>query len=439
MIREHPWHVHCHMTRDSQQERLNILRLLSVTNTPRNTYKDIQVETCSFYLLILQCADEKLTCGMPVTYTYINFPTNLGPMSSIPLSQYLPISQSFLLSSENVSKKSDFFKVFSNTAFRNSAYVLYIAKPAQQNHQEEHKKLERRSARTSVKLYKRCLYCNEGTVGMKLLEYNGWNQSMDDQDKSYLFPDQFHDFYGYLLKMVALTWAPLIIVTADDPENPNIATPVDSLDVRTINAMSKLMNFTYRIVQQADGWSSQQDADGNFKGRIGALQRNEVDLTPFITAQPERMSVMDFSRIYTYEPLMIISAKPGQLPNYLSIIRPFTGLIWIGILITTAIFILLFWYGQMLWSWISGYKGETLTETIFMTLGIILEDVQPRQPENIFAQLLIGIWLLFCFIIQNAYRASLLGILAVPTFFKPMESLEMLVNNQVHIIVLVHK
>ena len=82
---------------------------------------------------------------------------------------------------------------------------------------------------------------------------------------------------------------------------------------------------SYTIREPLDGeWGAPRD-DGNWTGIVGTLQHHQADFCLGLTPNYARSRVVDFSRVYIGDPLVIISAKPRPLPNYLSLTRPFTG------------------------------------------------------------------------------------------------------------------
>lgn len=81
----------------------------------------------------------------------------------------------------------------------------------------------------------------------------------------------------------------------------------------------------YELVEPPDGQWGVVDDSGNWSGIVGMLQHERADFSFCLTTTSPRMRVMDHSRIYTHDPLVIISLKPQPLPQYLSIIRPLSG------------------------------------------------------------------------------------------------------------------
>ena len=69
-------------------------------------------------------------------------------------------------------------------------------------------------------------------------------------------------------------------------------------------------------------WGSLVDSK-NFSGTIGVLQTERADFSALLSYNVERMKAMDVSRIYSKEPLILVTLKPQPLPAFLSLVRPF--------------------------------------------------------------------------------------------------------------------
>lgn len=65
--------------------------------------------------------------------------------------------------------------------------------------------------------------------------------------------------------------------------------------------------------------------DGRWTGTVGELERQRADFSLILSPVPERTIVIDFSRIYNNDPLVIVSLRPQLLPQHLAFARPFTG------------------------------------------------------------------------------------------------------------------
>lgn len=87
----------------------------------------------------------------------------------------------------------------------------------------------------------------------------------------------------------------------------------------------KLIAFSFSIREPLDGQWGVPKENGNWTGIVGTLQHEMADFSLGLTPTYDRAQVIEFSRVYITEPMIIVSAKPQPLPNYLSLIRPFPG------------------------------------------------------------------------------------------------------------------
>lgn len=71
-------------------------------------------------------------------------------------------------------------------------------------------------------------------------------------------------------------------------------------------------------------WGVQQEG-GSWTGTVGTLQRRRADFSMLLNWSSLRLTVIDFSRIYASEPLVIVSTQPRPRPHYLALVAPFTG------------------------------------------------------------------------------------------------------------------
>lgn len=65
--------------------------------------------------------------------------------------------------------------------------------------------------------------------------------------------------------------------------------------------------------------------NGHFTGIVGSLEREEGDLSMVLTPTPDRLRVMDHSRIYGEGAFVIISLKPQPPPPTWAFVEAFTG------------------------------------------------------------------------------------------------------------------
>ncbi|KAG7168203.1 Glutamate receptor ionotropic, kainate 2-like 12, partial [Homarus americanus] len=143
--------------------------------------------------------------------------------------------------------------------------------------------------------YSRCLYCSE---------------------------EEFEDMMGHQVRVVAKTLFPFMEFERDSDAPGTTVTPSDSLDVRMLDTVAKILNFTYEMRMAVDDqWGTQ--VDGNWTGMVGTLAEERADVSMMLFWSLARKQVIDFTRIYTSEPFIMITHKPRPQPQHLALVRPF--------------------------------------------------------------------------------------------------------------------
>ncbi|XP_071546558.1 glutamate receptor ionotropic, kainate 4-like [Panulirus ornatus] len=278
-----------------------------------------------------------------------------------------------------------------------------------------------------VEIYRRCLYCNRGEMGVHSVQQLNLSSRLHLEHN--LFPDRPENFMGHTLKIVALPYFPYIAYekNSEDPDGP--VSPRDALNTRMMDVIAAQLNLTYEIREPLDGNWGVQLANGSWTGIVGTLQHQQADLSLDLTETASRLEVISFTRVYTHDPMVIVSLKPGRLPRHLALIRPFTGELWVLIAACTLAFGVVLWLLQMVWSSLSGERNPRLTSTIFYSWGVLLDDPPTDPPANVSGRMLVGFWFLSCMVIGTAYRSSLIAHLAVQKHFLPINSFEDLLGR----------
>lgn len=76
--------------------------------------------------------------------------------------------------------------------------------------------------------------------------------------------------------------------------------------------------------EDADRSFGNIDADGNYNGMSGQLQREEADFSFSLAPTPGRLKVMEFIRFMPADAFVVTSLKPSFLPANLALVRPFS-------------------------------------------------------------------------------------------------------------------
>ncbi|XP_071533868.1 probable glutamate receptor [Panulirus ornatus] len=302
--------------------------------------------------------------------------------------------------------------VLHHPSLRNSVHVLYLALLSHEAHTPI-TRLKTRAYDTGwshyVNVYRRCLYCNNGDEDIQLLPF--WNPTQHNNTGYDFFLQEPEDFNGHQFQIVALSAFPLssFIRTSQAPRTT--LTPLDSLDTRMLNAFAAHANFTYEVREPIDGQFGVELSNGNWTGTVGTLQHQQADFSLLLTLTPTRHQVVQYSIIYSQETIIIISLKPRLLPQHLAIIRPFTGIIWLLLSVSTLCWATAHWLLQSTLSWRFGRREASLNSALFYSWGALMQNWIPEPSPS--TQVLVGVWLAACLILSTAYRSSLVAHLIV--------------------------
>ncbi|KAK4321809.1 hypothetical protein Pmani_007436 [Petrolisthes manimaculis] len=106
------------------------------------------------------------------------------------------------------------------------------------------------------------------------------------------------------------------------------------------NSTNSNSNFNGRYATREEperSWGL-KEANGQYSGIVGQLQREEYDMCTLITISPDRNKVMSHARAYPSDAFTLISLKPALLPKYLSFVRPFSSIVWSSLVIGAVVF-----------------------------------------------------------------------------------------------------
>ncbi|XP_042233714.1 glutamate receptor ionotropic, kainate 3-like [Homarus americanus] len=274
-------------------------------------------------------------------------------------------------------------------------------------------------------VYGRCLYCNKGEAQVQLLHRGNLTYGLHGVN---LFPDQRNNFMGHTLKVSVLAYVPLISYEpAKEPGAPVV--PQDSLNIRMLHIIASHLNFTYELREPLDNNWGTPVGDGTWTGIVGDLQLEQADFSLDLTLSHSRSRVIDFSRVYNHDPLIIVSLKPAPLPRQLALTRPFVGDLWVAVMVCTLVLGFILWVLQWEWSKVSGGRGIKIVPAFLYSWGMMLAQPVTALPTNTTARVLMGWWLLTCVIVITAYRSSLIAHLSVQSKYPPINTFQDLLDR----------
>ncbi|MPC28146.1 Glutamate receptor ionotropic, delta-1 [Portunus trituberculatus] len=221
--------------------------------------------------------------------------------------------------------RQDVNKLFQFSGLRNSLYVVYIT-PALTEPKEGTEPTEnvpKGGVGRVMETYHRCLYCTGRQARPRLLLH--WNLQDGIPEGFEMFGGQAELFMGRKMNIVSLSYYPYIKYKVVYEGSSSKLQFEDSLNTRMLTALAPKLNFTYIMREPTDKLWGAAAGGGNWTGVVGTLQHELADLSMDLTLTPGRAEVVEFSRAYIDESLVILSSKPKPLPEYLSVVRPLEG------------------------------------------------------------------------------------------------------------------
>ncbi|ROT65658.1 Variant Ionotropic Glutamate Receptor [Penaeus vannamei] len=260
-----------------------------------------------------------------------------------------------------------------------------------------------------VDMFSKCLYCMDGTSGIRFLGSRSLLQESELQENI------TDDYDASRFTII------------------NIPTRVrrrgHQLNSTQHSQSSALSAYVVREPWDRQ-WGVFAEETGNWTGIVGTLQYEKADLSLGVGPTADRLRVMEHSRVYSPEPFVIVSLKPQPLPQYLALIRPYEGEVWVLVILLTPAAGVVLWLLQKTWSIISEERGMKFSSAFLCSLSILLGDQSPTGPTHVTARVLLGSWMLNCMIITAAYRSSLIAHLTVQKKFPPINTFEDLLGRK---------
>ncbi|XP_069951439.1 uncharacterized protein [Cherax quadricarinatus] len=270
-------------------------------------------------------------------------------------------------------------------------------------------------------VYRRCLYCYNGEPDVQLVHQK--SLTFPGQANNVLFQDQLQDFSGHKFRVGTVAYFPYIDYKMDSNEPGSRVTLKDSLDTRLLSTFSTKLNFTYDIREDPErSWGVWNN--GVFNGMIGHLQREEIDFCTESAPTPERLMTVEYARGYPSDLMVVASLKPTLLPQYLSFVRPFTGELWVALLVSVVVWSVIMWLLLRAWQWVVSGREVKFKTVIMFGWGVLLGQPPPDPSTNVSGQVLVGWWLLFSLVVTTGYSSSLVAHLTVQGTSPPLETLQ---------------
>ncbi|XP_045122783.1 uncharacterized protein LOC123511189 isoform X2 [Portunus trituberculatus] len=276
----------------------------------------------------------------------------------------------------------DVFLDHSHNALRNTRHAVFVALPL-----NDPGAAATGNTRNGVEIYQRCLYCNRSRAGVQRLQHHGKYSVMAERQA--LLPEHHEhreDFRGHRFKVVAMEYFPYISYERlQGDKNPTLRLR-DSLNTRMITVLAQHLNFTYEVMEPEDCQWGLEASGGNWTGIVGTLQHEKADFSMDLTLTSERATAVNFCRVYIDENMVILSSKPRPPPEYLSLIKPFEGIVWLIVVVSVMVWGVMLWCLLRIRNRVSQGSSMDIASSLFYGWGLLLEDRPYEPPANLTGQ-----------------------------------------------------
>ncbi len=169
--------------------------------------------------------------------------------------------------------------------------------------------------------------------------------------------------------------------------------------------------------------------NGSWTGLVGELVDGSAELTPALAATLQRQPILGFTTPAYAAPIVFCIKAPKEGRQWEALVYPLSTLVWSLTLITFLIFVFLFVFKfKIERNAYPEYSSGTLKFILMVSLRlytILLDQPSPAPKRNI-SKFIIFLWIFFCYMIGQAYKANLVGFLtftekqSIPTSFQDL-------------------
>ncbi|CAG7827216.1 unnamed protein product [Allacma fusca] len=276
---------------------------------------------------------------------------------------------------------------------------------------------------SSFQVYSRCKYCGRAAMNEDLGVWKR-NRSVFSEYLNVFSGYQRVSFHGYESFQIGFVdYSPHISCTEVGALN------CSGIEWEMLQQISNSLSFNFELHNFTErGQQGVVYEGGNITGMIGAIKDHQIDIAiGGISISPDKASVVDFTNIFTNQPIVFIVQKRTDL-YILGIWLAFAPEVWpliIFTIISIAIIIkLIMWRTNHRKRTYKPSTVESLEISIQPLLGQPLAQSQiPKKPRRLL-KLVLGIWWFSCLIISTVYNTNLITSLINPVSPKEPESLE---------------
>ncbi|XP_066986771.1 probable glutamate receptor [Macrobrachium rosenbergii] len=194
------------------------------------------------------------------------------------------------------------------------------------------------------------------------------------------------------------------------------------------NMIAKSMNFTYTLIEPADGSWGSQLPNGSWKGMMGQVTRKEVDVALGPFGQTEaRSQAVDFTQPVQFSMKRLILAKNRPEIDPWGFLFPLSPTVW-GYLILSLVVV---WLVTIFLEFASekrlGYSGAFAH--LFSDISVFVQQGISLNLDLAWQKMIAYSWLILVTVVAWSYAGNLMSQLAVRYVPQSVKTVQDMVDN----------
>ncbi|XP_068229109.1 glutamate receptor-like isoform X2 [Palaemon carinicauda] len=263
----------------------------------------------------------------------------------------------------------------------------------------------------------------------RFYEQGKWGKTAGTKERhlqDLLEPDELRpcNMKGRVLNVTALERMPHFGISQPNPDGTVNAT--GGFELMLLETLGSVFNFTFRVILPEDGSFGNPRPDGTVTGMIGLVARREASLAfGGVTLTDSRDRVIDFSYPFFQAYLSIFSTPPEQKSRALAVLSPFTYEVWISVIISiVAIGPILYGISKAARKIRRDNLDLSAQRYSFNMFRNIVNQGNALSLSFWSERIILFSWFIFCLVCVALYSGTLTAVFAVPSYEKPINSLE---------------
>ncbi len=199
-------------------------------------------------------------------------------------------------------------------------------------------------------------------------------------------------------------------------------------EISMLKQVAKILNFSYVILNPADGKWGHVELDGTWSGLIGDVSVGAFDvIVSDIFIIYSRTQVIDGSVTFDMDYMAFVTPMPSPLPKFLALVQPFHAFVWTtlvaSVFVCTAVMCLIA-RGRTRLVGDHDAGGWTSFSAPFWFCYRTLLYQSPASDRSDGLRWVIGVWFAYCLVMSSSYSGALKAYMTTPTFTAAINTLK---------------